>query len=53
MTTSGETSEVAKRLDFGDDPGSVAELQEMDLDYATEKLADIGRYLFSRHVVQN
>ena len=47
MATTGESSEVAKRLDFGDDPGVFAEAQEMNLDTASEKLVDIERYLMS------
>ena len=45
MATMSEASEVAKRLDFGDDSGVAAVAQEMDLDSATEKLGNIARYL--------
>ena len=48
MATTIEASEVAKRLDFGDDSGGVAEAQEMDLNSATEKLGDIARYQLSQ-----
>ena len=53
MASTSDASEVAKRLDFGDDSGGLAKAHEMDLDSATEKLGDIARYLMSQNRSSN